>query len=89
MKLFKNYKKLYETTKESFTKACESIGELDAALNEALEKNQKLLLENKLLKNQVTNLKFECVSKKTGKKETKKAEKTTVKKVGRPKKGTK
>lgn len=89
MKLFKNYKKLYETTKESLTKARETIGELDAMLNEALEKNKKLLLENKLLKNQVTNLKFECVSKKTDKKGTKKAEKTTVKKVGRPKKGTK
>lgn len=89
MKLFKNYKKLYETTKESLTKARETIGELDAELHEALDKNQKLLLEKKLLENQVTNLKFECVSKKTNKKETKKAEKTTVKKVGRPKKGTK
>ena len=89
MKLFKNYKKLYETIEESLKKACESIAELDATLNEALEKNQKLLLENKLLKNQETNLKFECVSNKTNKKETKKAEKITVKKVGRPKKGTK
>ena len=60
MKLFKNYKKLYETTKESFTKACESIAELDAALNEALEKNQKLLLENKLLKNQVKPISNSC-----------------------------
>jgi regulator of replication initiation timing len=89
MKLFKNYKKLYETTKKSLTQAFEAIGELDAKLHEALDENQKLLLEKKLLENQVTNLKFECVSKKTGKKETKKAEKTTVKKVGRPKKGTK
>lgn len=96
MGLFKNYKKMYENKVKEMTVLSEfyksekkNNGILSDELDIANLKIKKLERENKLLKNQIDNLKFECV-KSESKKATKKVEKekdtTTKKKVGRPRK---
>lgn len=96
MGLFKNYKKMYENKVKEMTVLSEfyksekkNNGILSDELDIANLKIKKLERENKLLKNQIDNLKFECV-KSEGKKKTKKVTKekdtTTKKRVGRPRK---
>ena len=75
---------------EKEEKLCKKVIQwLSDELDIANLKIKKLERENKLLKNQIDNLKFECV-KSESKKATKKVEKekdtTTKKKVGRPRK---
>ena len=96
MGLFKNYKKMYENEVKEMTVLSglyksekKNNGILSDELDIANLKIKKLERENKLLKNQIDNLKFECVksdSKKVTKKVTKEKDTTTKKKVGRPRK---
>ena len=96
MRLFKNYKRLYKNIEEEFhtlegfyKSEKKNNGILSDELVIANLKIKKLERENKLLKNQIDNLKFECVksdSKKATKKVTKEKDTTTKKKVGRPRK---
>ncbi len=96
MGLFKNYKKMYENKVKEMTVLSEfyksekkNNGILSDELDIANLKIKKLERENKLLKNQIDNLKFECVkseSKKATKKVVKEEGTITKKKVGRPRK---